>query len=357
MVTSKTGASNARPPAPQPRYTTSPTVQVVLALLKAHGVRTIVASPGTTNSAVTASVQTDPDFNVISVVDERSAGYVAVGVAAATGEPVALTCTGATASINYLSALTEAYYRKLPLVALTSMDGRETVGNLVAQSVDRSVVPNDVARISVKLPVLREGDSTREAALLVNKALLELRRAGGGPVHIDLAGAHGGHTFTARALPDIPVVRRFTTAQLLHDDDGGGDDGANRRAIPPAAELLGKRVAVSVTSRQPFTGAEAAAVERFAEAFDAPIIVDRTSGYTGPLAVHGSLLARAWPAAEARARGLMPEVIVHIGQVGGSDELRLHPAARAGTRSASSAAAARPAATPGPCCSPKARTF
>lgn len=55
-----------------------------------------------------------------SSVDERSAAYIACGMAAELGEPVVLTCTGATASRNYISGLTEAYYRKLPVLAVTS---------------------------------------------------------------------------------------------------------------------------------------------------------------------------------------------------------------------------------------------
>ena len=90
-------------------YTVERGTQCLISLLKAHGVRKVIASPGTTNIVFVGSVQSDPWFEVYSSVDERSAAYIACGMAAESGEPVVIVCTGATASRNYLSGLTEAY--------------------------------------------------------------------------------------------------------------------------------------------------------------------------------------------------------------------------------------------------------
>ena len=111
-------------------YTAERNVQIVIALMKAHGVRYVVASPGTTNITLVGSLQQDPFFKIFSSVDERSAAYMACGIAAETGEPVALSCTGATASRNYMPGLTEAYYRKLPILAITSTQHTGRIGNL-----------------------------------------------------------------------------------------------------------------------------------------------------------------------------------------------------------------------------------
>ena len=101
-------------------YTDEKNVQIILSLLKANGIKRIVASPGSSNSPFVASVQFDKYFEVYSSVDERSAAYLACGLAAETDEPVVISCTGATASRNYASGLTEAFYRKLPVLAITS---------------------------------------------------------------------------------------------------------------------------------------------------------------------------------------------------------------------------------------------
>lgn len=97
-------------------YTSEKGTLCLISLLKAHGVKKVIASPGTTNHVFVASIQSDPWFELYSSVDERSAAYIACGMSAESGEPVVITCTGATASRNYLSGLTEAYYRKLSLI-------------------------------------------------------------------------------------------------------------------------------------------------------------------------------------------------------------------------------------------------
>ena len=98
-------------------YSSERSIQLLISLLKQHNIKKIVASPGTTNLSFVASLQQDSWFEMYSSVDERSAAYIACGMAAELGEPVVLTCTGATASRNYISGLTEAYYRKLPVLA------------------------------------------------------------------------------------------------------------------------------------------------------------------------------------------------------------------------------------------------
>ena len=109
-------------------YSSERSVQLLISLLKQHGIKKIVASPGTTNLSFVASLQQDEWFEVYSSVDERSAAYLACGMAEESGEPVVLSCTGATASRNYIPGLTEAYYRKLPVLAVTSTQDISRIG-------------------------------------------------------------------------------------------------------------------------------------------------------------------------------------------------------------------------------------
>ena len=69
------------------------TLHYLIALLKAYGIKNIVASPGTQNSTFNFFVQEDSDFKCYSVVDERSAAYVALGIAEELNEPVVKTLT------------------------------------------------------------------------------------------------------------------------------------------------------------------------------------------------------------------------------------------------------------------------
>ena len=89
-------------------FTAQRNIQIVISLLKQNGIKRVVTSPGMTDVPINLSLQHDPYFELYSCVDERSAAYMACGMAGETGEPVALTCTGATASRNYMPGLTEA---------------------------------------------------------------------------------------------------------------------------------------------------------------------------------------------------------------------------------------------------------
>ena len=77
-------------------------INVVVTLLKKHGIRYLVISPGGTNKEFAKVVQDDSFFKCFSVVDERSAMYFAIGLYLQTGEIVATSCTSAQATRNYI---------------------------------------------------------------------------------------------------------------------------------------------------------------------------------------------------------------------------------------------------------------
>jgi 2-succinyl-5-enolpyruvyl-6-hydroxy-3-cyclohexene-1-carboxylate synthase len=275
-------------------YTSEKHAQIVIALLRAHGIRHIIASPGTTNMAFVGSVQTDPYFTVYSAVDERSAAYMACGLAAQTGEPIVLSCTGATASRNYLPGLTEAFYRKLPVLALTSMQGRARAGHHIAQVIDRSELPADVAKLSVDLPVVTDAETVWECEMKVNRALLELTRRGCGPVHINLPTTYS-RTFNERTLPEYRIIERWTV-----------DD-----SLPKISAF---RVGIMVGAHQHWTAELTAAVDRFCEVNNAAVFCDHTSGYRGKYRILGALLGGQ----EGNDKSdISPDLAIHIGEVSG----------------------------------------
>ena len=81
-------------------YSVHKNVQILIALLKEHGIRNIVCSAGTRNISFVFSVLRDDYFKCYSIVDERSAGFFALGLIQATQEPAAVVCTSGTASCN-----------------------------------------------------------------------------------------------------------------------------------------------------------------------------------------------------------------------------------------------------------------
>lgn len=251
-------------------YTSEKNTQMLVSLMKAHGVRKIVASPGTTNICFVQSLQYDKYFEVFSAADERSAAYIACGLAEESGEPVALSCTGATASRNYVPGLTEAFYRKLPILAITSTQHIGRVGQNIAQVLDRSNPMNDIVKHSVAIPTIQSQEDEWAYNVALNTALLELRRHGGGPVHINLTTTYSDD-FSVKELPATRVIKRI----------------CENEAFP---ELNAKKTAVLVGNHSKFTEEFTGLIDEFCEKYNAVVMGDNTSGYKGEFQINENIL-------------------------------------------------------------------
>lgn len=275
-------------------YSSDKATQIVVALLKAHNIRYVIASPGTTNIALVGSMQYDSYFKIYSSADERSAAYMACGLAAEAGEPVVITCTEATASRNYLPALTEAYYRKLPILVITGHHGLAQIGHLSSQTIDRSVHPNDTVKLSVSVNTIHTPEDEWRTIVDVNRAILELSHHGNGPVHINLeAGVSAG--FHQKDLPEFRKINRVTDKQ-------------NMPMMPQG------RVAVVIGSHVTFSKREVNAIDQFCSSHDAVVFCDHTSGYKGRYKVNSALIACQH---NYHSELLNIDLLIHIGEVSG----------------------------------------
>lgn len=284
-------------------YTNERNHQILIALLKAHSIHKVIASPGTTNSVFIGSIQNDDYFTIYSSVDERSAAYMACGMAYETGEPVIVSCTGATAARNYMSGATEAYYSKLPVLILTSSQEDNRIGHLVPQVTDRTRPPKDVCVLSLKLPNVRTPDDEWECEVVANRALLELRRHGGGPVHLNLVTTYSFNeetALTAKELPSTRVIRRIS-----RDD------------ICP--ELHARKVAIFVGSHKPWNQEEVDVVERFCEAHNAVVLVDHTSNYNGKYKIPLAIAINQASLNKANIPAYSVDILIHIGEISGEE--------------------------------------
>lgn len=276
------------------KYTTEKAALVIISLLKQHGIKRVIASPGSTNMSLVASLQSDPFFEMYSSVDERSAAYLACGLAAETGEPVVISCTGATASRNYPPGLTEAFYRKLPILAITSTQPVSRVGQHIAQVIDRSSIANDVARLSVNLPVVKDEEDFWDCTIKVNSAILELFRHGGGPAHINLPTTYE-HNFSIQHLPAVRVINRICDVDNL-----------------PLLKF--KRVGIFIGSHGNFSSDLEHAIDVFCEKYNGVVFCDHTSSYCGKYRVE---FAIAGCQKQLDKGQFTPDLLIHIGEVTG----------------------------------------
>lgn len=101
-------------------YSDIPSAQITVQTARKMGIERVVISPGSRNAPLILSFTNDPFFKCFSIVDERSAGFFALGMARETGVPVLLVCTSGSALLNYYPAVAEAYYSGIPLIILSA---------------------------------------------------------------------------------------------------------------------------------------------------------------------------------------------------------------------------------------------
>ncbi len=275
-------------------YTVERGQQILISLLKQNGIRKIIASPGNTNVTFVGSVQNDPFFEVYSSVDERSAAYMAVGMAEETGESIVLTCTGATASRNYIPGLTEAFYRKLPILAVTATQNENRIGHMIPQMMDRSQQLKDMVVHSEHVPVPRDENDEWDATIRLNRAILALRHRGGGPVHINLATNYD-KDFSVKELPVAHCIRRY----MLWDE------------LP---QLPKGRIGIRVDNHLPWTARQKEAIDRFCAAYGAVVFCEHCSNYNGKYRVNLGIVNQQEMYSKDE---LTTDLLIHIGEVGG----------------------------------------
>lgn len=280
-------------------YSNLKNVQILVAGLKAYRIRRVVISPGNSHNAIVRSIEEDGSFQTYSVVDERSAAFFACGLCQELREPVAILCTSGTAASNYLTGVTEASRRELPLVVITGDKNPYYLGQNEDQMIDARAIFTNVVRDSVLLPICRDKSDEWYCARLVNQALLELDHHGTGPVQIDVPIEQGmlatGASFTTHELPLFPKIDRID----MKSDEAKWDTCF--------ASLRGKRILIMYG--QDYSGtAVTPLLDVIARKYDAVVSVDKLSNLHADCCVETQTAANIGSAAD----GLLPDVIISL---------------------------------------------
>lgn len=181
-------------------YSSKKNVLETVALLKAKGIAEVVLSPGSRNTPLIQSFASDPFFHCHSVVDERSAGFFALGIINRIQKPVAVCCTSGTALLNYGPAVAEAFYQELPLVVLSADRAEAWIGQMDGQTLPQPGIFNTLVKRSVQLPEIRTDEERWQCNRLLNEAL---NAATNGPVHINIPISEPLFDFSVETLPEV----------------------------------------------------------------------------------------------------------------------------------------------------------
>lgn len=271
-------------------YTNNDNIKIVVKLLKKNNIRDLVISPGGTNISFIKKVQDDDFFRCYSVVDERSAAYVAIGIYLQKKNPVALICTSAQATRNYIPGLTEAYYKKVPILAITMEKHPRFKYQDYMQAPDQNSLPRDSVKKSFELPFISDINDYYHSLRTTNEAILELSKNGNGPIQLCVPWLD----FPLKDIePEFRVIRRFNTNEISREN------------------LSSKKILVLIGEHLPFSEDEKKALEYFSENTNSVIYVNHLSNYSSHYTVEGNLLLLTSNSDEIES--IKPDVLITIG--------------------------------------------
>lgn len=191
------------------------TIIETLSLLREHMVRDFILCPGSRNAGIVHSVCQVDDFCVHTATDERSAGFMAIGMALATGKAVAVVVTSGSALANLYPAACEAYYQHIPVVFISADRPLAWIGQMDGQTMPQEGALGKMVKMSVSLPE----NNLWHANRLVNEAMLECQeRFPQGPVHINIPISEPIYDFSTEELPMARVIHLRNTIPSISVD-------------------------------------------------------------------------------------------------------------------------------------------
>src|SRR3954469_22635336 len=280
--------------------------------LAAGGVSDVVLCPGSRSTPLALAVRAHPGLRVRVLLDERSAGFFALGLARASRRLVAVVVTSGTAAAELLPAVVEASLARVPLVLLTADRPPELRARGAAQTIAQVGTFGIHARWSIDLPLLDgEPETRRHVRSAIGRAVATARGGPAGPVHVNIG-------FREPLVPSAPLGP-------LTEDDGEPLEpftsvvGGRSVVDPAAVRDLGERIhgferGLIVAGPQE-DRALPSALGRLAAATGFPIVADPLSGVRcGPhdrsfVLGHADHLVRPGPWRDSH----LPELVIRFG--------------------------------------------
>jgi len=282
------------------------------------GLQAVCLAPGSRSTPLALAFAAQPAVRLYRHLDERSAGFFALGLALASGRPVALVCTSGTAAANFFPAIIEAYHAHVPLLVLTADRPPELRQSGANQTIDQIKMYGDQVRWAVEAPVPQPDAPPvvlRHLRTLAARALAAAAGPPPGPVHINLpfrkplepeavAAANGDGPATTTGALDQPFTRMSR-----------GRLSPAAEQIAMAAGALARRRGVIVCGPSCPGDDFPAAVAALAARLGWPILADPLSGLRHGPQVSGGLVLGGYglwlPALTARRP--RPEALLRFG--------------------------------------------
>jgi 2-succinyl-5-enolpyruvyl-6-hydroxy-3-cyclohexene-1-carboxylic-acid synthase len=288
--------------------------------LAAGGVKKVVLSPGSRSTPLAMLLAACPYIHIYLDIDERSAGFLALGMAKAEHHPVALVCTSGTATANYYPAIIEAHYARIPLIVMTADRPHELLRVGAPQTIHQAGMYGDYVKSFAEIEI-PEQDTTliRHDRLICARAIAIAGSRPCGPVHLNVPLRDPLVPRIPEKWPDIrtdfPMVRVTAGVPTLSDEDVNGFAG-DLKGIKRGLVICG----------EPENNDAGETICRLAEKLGFPVLADPLSGLRRMSSRSVKVVIEGYDTFlrdEKTATSFHPELILHFGAVPVSKGLKL----------------------------------
>lgn len=279
-----------------------------------QNVRNFIISPGSRSAPLTLALVRHPNLTCRTVVDERSAGFIALGLAQQLERPVGLVCTSGTATLNYGPAIAEAFYQRIPLLIFTADRPPEWIDQNDGQTIPQRDLFGKLCRASFELPAEDSHPDARwHAERMISDALHASLWPAPGPVHINVPLREPLYPSAEIKYTSSPKIISTVPPRPVLDDHDWDELLIAWRASPRRLILAGMHAPNSKLAER---------LRALQEDKHAAVVFDVTSNLHDALSLHHADMVLG-AEAETTRRELAPDLLISFGGPVVSKNLKL----------------------------------
>ena len=246
------------------------------AICYAQGVRHVVVSPGSRSAALTLAFARHEGFEMHVCMDERSAGFIGLGIAQQTQVPVVLICTSGSAVYNFAPAVSEAFFQQIPLLVLSADRPKEWLHQYDGQTIYQSEIFGKHVKRSFEFAAdYAHKDSLWAINRISNEAVALAAMTPMGPVHINIPirePFYPAHDEKMTSSADLKVIKRQSSGQTLQPEIW-------KDIIDSFEEY--PRILIAIGQHMP-DNELSEVMDKISEEWDIPILADQIANVKGP---------------------------------------------------------------------------
>ncbi len=278
-----------------------------------HGVQQAVISPGSRSAPISLAFLRHQKIKCKTIVDERSAGFFALGMAQQLGKPVVLICTSGSALLNYAPAVAEAFYQKIPLIIFSADRPAEWIGQNDGQTIQQKNVFNGNSLGFFEIPVEDlHKDVSWHIERIVSDAINLSQSPPPGPVHVNVPLREPLYPKADLKYPEVKTIQVAKTEATFSEETWtellNTWEGSKKKLLVAGLNKIDANLASSLNELQQKCGS--------------PILADSTANLNSISTIKYSDMT-LWSGSDEMKQKLAPELLISFGGPVVSKSLKL----------------------------------